>query len=249
MASGDLDRRIRLGEDSTLELKRVSLTEDRIAGPSRNALADGLGAFANGRGGTLILGVDDRTHDVAGIPLDALDTVETWIREICNDLLKPPLDAAIRKIELANAARDLVAVLRVDVERSLFVHKSPGGYFHRLGSSKREMSPELLARLFQERSQSRMIRFDESVVPHSAPGDLDYALTRRFLREDRGEEGVSETAARKLRLVADDDDGAARLTLAGVLLCSEDTPDRCHRRLVAEYLDRHWGEVDITHLG
>ena len=119
MASGDLDRRIRLGEDSTLELKRVSLTEDRIAGPSRNALADELGAFANGRGGTLILGVDDRTHDVAGIPLDALDTVETWIRQICNDLLKPPndllkppLDAAIRKIELANAARDLVAVIR-----------------------------------------------------------------------------------------------------------------------------------------
>jgi uncharacterized protein (DUF488 family) len=35
----------------------------------------------------------------------------------------------------------------------------------------------------------------------------------------------------------------------GCLLCSEDTPDHCHRRLVAEYLDRHWGGLDITHLG
>ena len=33
------------------------------------------------------------------------------------------------------------------------------------------------------------------------------------------------------------------------LLCSEDKPDHCHRRLVAEYLDRHWGGVDIRHLG
>lgn len=33
-----------------------------------------------------------------------------------------------------------------------------------------------------------------------------------------------------------------------VLLCSEDTPDRCHRRLVAEYLAEHWSGVEIVHL-
>lgn len=32
------------------------------------------------------------------------------------------------------------------------------------------------------------------------------------------------------------------------LLCSEHSADRCHRRLVAEYLDRHWGGIDIKHL-
>ena len=217
----DLLRRIRLGEDSTLELKRISLAGSRVTTPRRNDVSDELGAFANGRGGVLVLGVDDKTRDVVGIPLDALDTVEAWVREICNDVLKPALDATIRKIELPNAAGDLLPVLIVDVDRSLFVHKSHGGYFRRLGSSKREMSPELLARLFQERSQTRMIRFDESVVPRTTPGDLDYALTRRFLQNDSSEEGVSELAARKLRLVADDD-GEARLTLAGVLLCTRE---------------------------
>ena len=34
----------------------------------------------------------------------------------------------------------------------------------------------------------------------------------------------------------------------GCLLCSEDKPHHCHRRLVAEYLQRHWGDVTITHL-
>jgi uncharacterized protein (DUF488 family) len=33
-----------------------------------------------------------------------------------------------------------------------------------------------------------------------------------------------------------------------VLLCSEHTPDHCHRRLVAEYLQDHWGNVTIRHL-
>lgn len=32
------------------------------------------------------------------------------------------------------------------------------------------------------------------------------------------------------------------------LLCSEATPDHCHRRLVAEYLAERWGGVEIIHL-
>ena len=34
----------------------------------------------------------------------------------------------------------------------------------------------------------------------------------------------------------------------GCLLCSEDKPHHCHRRLVAEYLREKWGDVQITHL-
>jgi uncharacterized protein (DUF488 family) len=32
------------------------------------------------------------------------------------------------------------------------------------------------------------------------------------------------------------------------LLCSEDQPHHCHRRLVAEYLKEKWGDVTIEHL-
>jgi uncharacterized protein (DUF488 family) len=37
-------------------------------------------------------------------------------------------------------------------------------------------------------------------------------------------------------------------SLRTVLLCSEDTPEHCHRRLVAEYLRDHWTDVEIIHL-
>jgi uncharacterized protein (DUF488 family) len=32
------------------------------------------------------------------------------------------------------------------------------------------------------------------------------------------------------------------------LLCSEDLPDHCHRRLVAEYLRERWGDLNILHI-
>ncbi len=32
------------------------------------------------------------------------------------------------------------------------------------------------------------------------------------------------------------------------LLCSEDKPHQCHRRLVAEYLGTKWRDVEVTHL-
>ncbi|MPZ22940.1 MAG: DUF488 family protein [Dehalococcoidia bacterium] len=33
-----------------------------------------------------------------------------------------------------------------------------------------------------------------------------------------------------------------------VLLCSESTADRCHRRLAGEYLQAKWGNLRLTHL-
>jgi len=34
----------------------------------------------------------------------------------------------------------------------------------------------------------------------------------------------------------------------GCLLCSEHEPHHCHRRLVVEYLQQHWGPLTVTHL-
>ena len=214
-----MERRIRLAGDSTLELKRMLLAGSHIMAPKQNEFADELAAMANGGGGTAVLGVEDKSRDIVGIPLDRLDAVEGWVRGICNDSVKPPLDALIRKMELPGDEGCLVPVVCVEIARSLFVHRSPGGYFRRIGGSKREMSPEVLARLFQERSQSRVIRFDESPVPGTSPELLDDELTRRLLRQDAA---LDEKALRKLRIVADDEDGAARITIAGVLLCTRE---------------------------
>lgn len=39
-----------------------------------------------------------------------------------------------------------------------------------------------------------------------------------------------------------------RFTKRSVLLCSEATPEHCHRRIAAEYLRDAWGDIEIVHL-
>ena len=76
----ELVRKIRLGEDSILELKAVRFRGAKVDGPSRDDLADELAAMANAGEGVCVLGVDDKTREVQGIPLEHLDTVEGFIR-------------------------------------------------------------------------------------------------------------------------------------------------------------------------
>jgi uncharacterized protein (DUF488 family) len=59
------------------------------------------------------------------------------------------------------------------------------------------------------------------------------------------EEGFMELMRnRRIELELDPTDFEART----VLLCSEATPEHCHRRLVVEYLSRHWPAVVAVHL-
>jgi predicted HTH transcriptional regulator len=106
----------------------------------------------------------------------------------------------------------------VEVERSVFVHESPGGYLHRVGSSKRRIEPDHLARLFQQRAESRVLRFDEQVVTKAEIGDLDAALVDRF--QPQRSKDAREVLLRKLAMAAEDE-GKLRPTVAGVLLGSK----------------------------
>lgn len=217
MTVDDWLRRIRLGEDSSLELKRVVMrSSNKVEGPHPDSLADELAAMANANGGTVIFGVDDKDKEVIGIAYSSLDTVEKWLSEICQTRIKPPLDVFSEHIELPDKTGQLQPVIIVKVPRSLMVHKSPNGYFKRSLDSKREMEPDVLARLFQQRSQTRIIRFEEQAVPDTSSDDLDSLLTRTFLKES---EGAMEQQLRRLHLLTEFDN-KIHLSIAGILLCT-----------------------------
>jgi predicted HTH transcriptional regulator len=216
----ELLERIRLGEDSRLELKEVRFSGDRVSAPSRGDLADELAALANGRGGVLVLGVDDRAKDILGIPPDRLELVAQFVSELCNDSIEPPLVAFIERMQLPDTQGQLQPVLKVEVDQSLFVHRSPGGYFHRVGISKRPMRAEYLATLMQQRSQTRLVRFDEQPVARATLDSLAPELWQRF-RTDRSDDST-EDFLRKLGMAAPDPGGVIRPTVAGVLLASRD---------------------------
>ena len=215
----ELLEQISLGEDTFLEFKEVRFTGDKVSAPERKDLADELAAFANGRGGVCLLGVSDQ-REVMGIAVDQLDLVESRVLEVCRDSVQPPLQPIIRRLYLPTDQGARAPVLKVEMERSLFVHRSPGGYFYRVGSDKREMAPDFLARLFQQRSQSRIIRFDEQTIPQARLDDLDDSLVGKFI--SRRIEDSWESLLIKLAMARLDESHTILPTVAGLLMGSSE---------------------------
>jgi uncharacterized protein (DUF488 family) len=63
----------------------------------------------------------------------------------------------------------------------------------------------------------------------------DWAAYERHFLELMAHRKIEKTVS---RTVIDD----------GCMLCSEHEPHHCHRRLVAEYLQHHWGPFAVEHL-
>ena len=204
----ELIEKIILGEDTMIEFKREM--------PHRNSLAGEIAAFANSQGGVILIGVDDY-REIVGLELPELDRVEKIVVEICEDSIEPAVPIFTEKLRI-----DDKNILKIEVPRSLFVHKTPNGYFTRQGSSKREIPPDQLLRLSQSRSQARIIRFDEQLVPDAHRRTLREPLYRRFIAENTPEDEIEDLLVKKRLLVKEGHE--IRASVAGVLMC-HDKPD------------------------
>lgn len=69
-----------------------------------------------------------------------------------------------------------------------------------------------------------------------------------YKKHDSGWPAYEERFLELMRARRIQDTLACDLVDNAVLLCSEDKPHQCHRRLVAEYLAKQWGETTIEHL-
>ena len=212
--------KIRLGESTFLELKEVRFKQGKVIGPADKNLADELAAFANSHGGVCVLGVNDRPREILGVPVGRLDSVVGFVRHICTELIQPSLSPIVDRLWLPSTTGEDLAVVKIEVRPSLFVHRSPRGYLHRVADEKRAMSPDYLARLFQQRSQTRIIRFDEQVVSDATIEALSPDLWERF-RTSRTQDGRDGLLS-KLHMARNDEDDVLRPTVAGVLMAARD---------------------------
>lgn len=80
----------------------------------------------------------------------------------------------------------------------------------------------------------------------------DLAPTKEMLDEYKKNGGDWATYERKFLALMEQrriEDKVPKELIAGAcLLCSEATPEHCHRRLVVEYLKSRWGDLEIVHL-
>lgn len=204
----ELLEKIDLGEDSTIEFKREL--------PRRESLADEIAAFSNASGGVILVGVDDNGL-IVGINRHDLQVYEKTVIEICRDSIDPSVDIITEKLRIEDAN-----ILKIEVPRSIFVHKTSNGYYIRQGSSKREMSTSKLARLLQSRSQGGIISFDKQIVANTHKHTLTERLYLRFISKDTRNHEIDDLLRKRHLLVKDGSND--RATVAAVLMC-HDSPD------------------------
>jgi predicted HTH transcriptional regulator len=149
-------------EGKTLEFKRD------LSSPS--GVLKTVVAFANTAGGTLLIGIDDRTRDVRGVA-DPLDEEER-LANLISDRISPRL---VPEIEILPWRRSQVLALQVHPSPSRphhLIREGPAtGVYVRVGSTNRRADAELIEEL---RRFSRGEGFDEQPLPDLSSEDLDF---------------------------------------------------------------------------
>ena len=240
----ELRSRLRLGEDSGWEFKEVEFRGDRPARHHRDDWADEVAAFANASGGVLLVGVTD-AGDVPSMSRERLDAVESLVREIARDSIKPAIRVEAYRLELDGRSFLLVAVPEGHAQ-----HNSPGGSYVRVGSSKQPMAPDERMQLAQRRGQVRFGSFDEQTVGDTGFATLDEELWKPLLSA----EGLAdpEVALEKLGLLAADEHGVTRASVAGVLVCTAQPeqflPNAVVTAVCYRGADRGSGQIDAQEI-
>ena len=240
----DIRRQLHLGEDSRWEFKRIEFTGNKPTSPNRDDLANELGAFANADGGVVLCGVaDDGT--IQGMSREQMVALDSLLVEISTDALEPPLRVHVHHRELDGEAFVLVAVPRGEA-----LHERGGQAFIRVGATKRRLRRDESLRLAQNRAQSHYLWFDNQVVPETG---------FETLSERRWEPLLSVSSAAdprrgllNLRLLARDEAGVDRATMAGILLCAPSPQDWLPQATIAAThyrgLDRASGQLDAQEI-
>lgn len=237
----EIARQLRLGEDSGWEFKEVEFAGNRPKSPSRGDWSAEICAFANSSGGTLLCGVKD-SGEVQGLSRAQLDELEKLIVELCTDSIDPPIRVDVFRRADDHGRR----YLEVKVPVGYALHETQGRSFIRVGSTKRRMNSDEQLRLAQQRGQARFIWFDKQTVTGAGFATLDQELWRPLLSVPAAAD--PELALEKMGLLANDEHGVRRATVAGLLLCcrqpEEWLPNACIRATRYRGTDRASGQID-----
>lgn len=205
MNSDKLLELITLGENSQIEFK---------SGEFRNeSLAKEIVAFANMRGGKILIGVEDNGQ-ISGVK-DTHLLMEKII-QICRNNIQPPIIP-----ELFSVSSGEQKVVIIEVEKGFFKPykvKSLNRYYIRAGTAAIEPTQEELIRLLQDGGQ---FHFEVSALPNTGISDLDPLKINHYCQEIRGlsaEENCPRTWY-NLQIL----DEQERLNIAGSLFFSRQT--------------------------
>lgn len=218
-------------EELAIAIERMRLANTDIAEYELKAAAGGLpketaetiSAFANGSGGVIVLGVREARgfHPAAGF--DA-KSAQAGIAQAAREGVDPPVQADIHVLAFEGAPVVVANVPELAArQKPCYVRRlgQRNGSFLRTGDGDHKMTPYEIDRFIENQLSSA--RHDVSVVPDACMGDLDGELLSAWIASERassfGRTNAldDETLLANRRIVAPDEHGEMRPTLAGLL--------------------------------
>jgi ATP-dependent DNA helicase RecG len=169
----NLQQLIRSGESEIVEFKKSTGEIQEIL--------ETVGAFANSRGGTILIGVT-KVGAVLGMNL-GMDTLES----LANTIQQQTDPKVFPSLTIAEVEGRTVIVLRVE-ESPIKPVLVQGRGFKRIGRNNHMLSSGELTRLF---FASWEVSWDTGPVPEATVDDIDMDALRQFLRRARQERNMA----------------------------------------------------------
>lgn len=194
-----------LGENSKVQFKL------KIDNPSK--IAAEIVAFANYRGGNILIGVEDKTGEIVGLTYEEVQQISRDIGNAANNSVRPSI---YLQTETVDVDGKIVLVVNVNEGINKPYKDQSGNIWIKQGSDKRRIveNAEILA-LFQE---SGSFRPDEKGVRRTSLNDIDMMLVNEYLEQYYGKRAdefglPAEQLLQNLQIMTMD----GRVTLAGLL--------------------------------
>jgi len=209
------------GETSQVQFKANVTNEQSIA--------QEMVAFSNTKGGTILIGVDDKTWNIIGLTDDDLRRLTNLLVNASSQHVKEPIFIETDTIEYEGKK-----VLIVNVPEGIAkpYKDNDGIIFMKNGANKRKVtSNEEISRLLQS---SGYLYAEEKVINHSSINDINIQKFKSFY-EAKYKETIEAEKVEKylqnLRLSTDD-----KITIAGALLFG----DKIEKLIPAFFITAIW---------
>jgi len=205
MNASEIQKLCRLGENSRVQFKL------RLENPAK--IAPELVAFANSKGGTIIIGVEDKTGAIVGLSYPQAQQMSTLVGQVATEWVSPTIYLETESIEVEG--RTVLAVHVAEGINKPYKDKS-GNIWVKQSSDKRRITEngEILA-LFQE---SGSFRPEEKGVRNTSASDIDPFLLNEYVERYYGKRAEEfglpmEQLLKNLQILTP----GGQVTLAGLL--------------------------------
>jgi len=202
MTKEDILDIIEKGENSAVEFKSSSVDQ--------KAIAREMVAFANTKGGIILIGVSDDLK-IEGISNEM--KLEEWIANIARNNVVPAIDVLFETRVIADRS---IAIVSIPKGRDKPYQTIDNKFLVRIGSTNRNASQAELMRLFQ---QSGFFHFDLTNVSNTSLKDINFTKIDNYFNQ-YDLDFLNESEKDRINLLKNTDilTESAQLTVAGLLI-------------------------------